>query len=81
MKKVLSILLIVFSAHFVYETLFGYEYVTEEVKWHKNEYLWNVADKHTGPHEDVREVLSRIEEDNPNAKPGDTLKIRVKVRR
>lgn len=81
MKKLLSVLLVIIAVHFVYETFFGYEYVSKEVKWSSNELLWEVADQCVGPHEDVREVLSRIERDNPGAKPGCILKVKVKVRR
>ena len=81
MKKLLVILLVVFAMAFVYESFFGYDYVTKEVRWSSNELLWEVAERNVGPHEDIREVISRIEEDNPGAKPGCILKVRVKVRR
>lgn len=81
MKKLLVILLIVFSIGFVYESFFSYTYVTKEVKWNSNKLLWQVANEYVGYHEDVREVLFRIEKDNPGAKPGDILKVKVKVRR
>lgn len=81
MKKLLSVLFIVFSIGFVYESFFSYTYVTKEVKWNSNKLLWEVANDNVGPHEDVREVLFRIEQDNPGAKPGCVLKVRVKVSR
>ena len=81
MKKLLVVLLVVFAMIFVYESFFGYDYVTKEVRWGSNELLWEVGARCTGPHEDVREVLCRIEKDNPGAKPGDILKVKVKVRR
>lgn len=81
MKKVLVVLLIAAACDFAYENLFAYEYVTKEVRWNSNELLWEVGDKYVGPHEDVREVIARIEQDNPGAKPGCILKVRVKVRR
>lgn len=81
MKKMLTILLIVAACGFVYENFFGYTYVAKEIKWSSNELLWEVASKCAGPHEDVREVLFRIERDNPGAKPGDILKVEIKVRR
>lgn len=81
MKKLLSVLLVIIAVHFVYETFFGYEYVTKEVQWNSNELLWNIANENVGPHEDVREVMHRIEQDNPGAKPGCVLKVRVKVSR
>ena len=81
MKKLLVILLVVFAMAFVYESFFGYDYVTKEVRWGSNELLWEVGARCTGPHEDVRKVLCRIEKDNPGAKPGDILKVKVKVRR
>lgn len=79
MKKVLSVLLVIIAVLFVYDHFFAYEYVTEEVQWSSSELLWSVAERCTGPHEDVREVLYRIEKDNPGAKPGDILKVRIKV--
>lgn len=81
MKKLLVVLFIVVTCGFVYDSFFGYEYVTEEVRWSSNELLWEIGDKYVGPHEDVREVIARIEQDNPGAKPGCVLKVRVKVRR
>lgn len=81
MKKLLVVLLIITVCGFVHETFFGYEYVTEEVRWPSNKLLWEVADECVGPHEDVREVLCRIERDNPDAKPGDILKVKIKVHR
>ena len=81
MKKLLVILLVVFSIGFVYESFFSYTYVTKEVKWNSNKLLWQVANEYVGYHEDVREILFRIEKDNPGAKPGCILKVRVKVRR
>lgn len=77
----LTVLLVVFAIGFVYESFFSYTYVTKEVKWHSNELLWEVANENVGPHEDVREVMYRIEKDNPGAKPGCVLKVKVKVRR
>lgn len=81
MKKFLAVLFVVVACGFVYESCFGYTYVTKEVKWRSDELLWEVADQCVGPHEDVREVLFRIERDNPGAKPGDVLKVKIKVRR
>ena len=81
MKKLLVILLVVFSIGFVYESFFSYTYVTKEVKWNSNKLLWQVANEYVGYHEDVRAVLFRIEKDNPGAKPGDILKVKVKIRR
>lgn len=81
MKKLLSILLVITVGLFIYENLFAYEYVSKEVKWNTSECLWEVANENVGPHEDVREVLCRIEKDNPGAKPGCILKVRVKVHR
>lgn len=81
MKKLLVVLFIVATCGFIYESFFGYEYVTEEVRWSSNELLWEVGARCAGPHEDIREVISRIERDNPNAKPGDVLKVETKVRR
>ena len=81
MKKLLSVLLVITVGLFIYENLFVYEYVSKEVKWNTSEYLWEVGARCAGPHEDVREVIFRIEKDNPGAKPGDILKVKVKVRR
>lgn len=81
MKKLLVVLSVVAACGFVYETFFGYEYVTKEIRWSSNELLWEVANQCVGPHEDVREVLSRIKRDNPDAKPGCILKVKVKIRR
>ncbi len=81
MKKMLTVLFLVMTVWFVHENFFAYTYVSKEVRWSSDELLWEVADKYTGPHEDVREVLFRIERDNPGAKPGDILKVEVKVRR
>lgn len=81
MKKVLVVLLIAAACDFAYENLFAYEYVTKEVRWSSNELLWEVGARCAGPHEDVREVIFRIEKDNPGAKPGDIIKVRAKVRR
>lgn len=81
MKKILVVLLIAAACDFAYENLFAYEYVTKEIRWSSNELLWEVANENVGPHEDVREVLCRIEKDNPGAKPGCILKVRVKVHR
>lgn len=81
MKKLLVVLSIITVCGFVHENFFAHEYVTKEVKWSSNELLWEVAERNVGPHEDIREVISRIEEDNPGAKPGYILKVRVKVRR
>lgn len=80
MKKLLVVLLVIVATHFVYENFFAYEYVSKEVKWSSNELLWEVANECVGPHEDIREVISRIEEDNPGAKPGCVLKVKVKVK-
>lgn len=81
MKKLLVVLFTIVAMAFVYESFFGYDYVTKEVRWGSNELLWQVANEYVGYHEDVREVLFRIEEDNPGAKPGCILKVRVKVHR
>lgn len=81
MKKMLVVLFTIVAMAFVYESFFGYDYVTKEVRWGSNELLWEVGARCTGPHEDVREVLCRIERDNPGAKPGDILKVKIKVRR
>lgn len=81
MKKFLSILFVVMTVWFIHETFFAYEYVSKEVRWNSDKLLWEVADQCVGPHEDVREVLFRIEQDNPGAKPGCVLKVRIKVRR
>lgn len=81
MKKLLVVLSIITVCGFVHETFFAYEYVSKEIRWGSNELLWEVGARCTGPHEDVREVLCRIERDNPGAKPGDILKVKIKVRR
>ena len=81
MKKLLVVLFIVAACGFIYESFFSYIFVTEEVRWSSNELLWEVGARCAGPHEDIREVISRIERDNPNAKPGDVLKVEIKVRR
>lgn len=81
MKKLLSVLLVITVGLFIYENLFAYEYVSKEIRWGSNELLWEVGARCTGPHEDVREVLCRIERDNPGAKPGDILKVKIKIRR
>ena len=81
MKKFLSILFVVMTVWFIHEIFFAYEYVSKEIRWNSNERLWEVADQCVGPHEDVREVMHRIEQDNPGAKPGCVLKVKVKVRR
>lgn len=81
MKKLLVVLSIITVCGFVHENFFAHEYVTKEVRWSSNELLWEVAERNVGPHEDVREVMFRIEKDNPGAKPGDILKVKVKVRR
>lgn len=81
MKKMLTVLFAVTTVWFVYESFFAYKYVSKETRWGSNELLWEVAERCTGPHEDVREVLCRIESNNPGAKPGDVLKVKIKVRR
>ena len=80
-EKIMMVICVIIALWLAHDTFFGYEYVTEEVRWPSNKLLWEVADECVGPHEDVREVLCRIEEDNPGAKPGCILKVRVKVHR
>lgn len=80
-EKVMMVICVVIALWVAHDTFFGYEYVTEEVRWPSNKLLWEVANDNVGPHEDVREVIDRIERDNPGAKPGDVIKVEIKVRR
>lgn len=80
-EKVMMIVCVVIGLLLAYDNFFGYTYVTKEDCWHKNEYLWNVAERNVGPHEDIGEVLFRIQKDNPGAKPGCILKVKIKTRR
>ena len=80
-EKVMMVVCVVVGLLLAYDNFFGYTYVIKEDCWHQKEYLWDVGERNVGPHEDVREIIARIEEDNPSAKPGSVLKVRVKVRR
>lgn len=80
-EKIMAVICVALSLWLAYDSFFDYTYIVKEDCWHKNEYLWSVAERNVGPHEDIREVLFRIQKDNPGAKPGCVLKVTVKVRR